>query len=269
MHSTRDIDRIAEAFEKVREGDLNNYIQIDSCEEFQMIGDSYNIMLDSLKEQIEKNREMIAHMAFAQIKQLESQINPHFLFNTLENIRVMCKIDVTKADKMIVNLSLLLRYSISNAEEDVTVRQDMEITESYLSILKIRFNQRFRYLVDIDEQIQDCTIPKLLIQPLIENAIKYGFGDKENLRVEIRGFQEGDTLFFVCRDDGVGIDEDTLQELRQILLQPKNHSMHLGLYNIHKRIQLKYPGNYGVSIESKKGEGTTLILRLPVLRKEN
>lgn len=269
VQSTKDIDVIFGAFEKVKEGDLNNYITICSSKEFQIIGEAYNMMLDSLKEQIEKNKEMIAHMAFAQIKQLESQINPHFLFNTLENIRVMCKIDVAKADKMIVNLSSLLRYSISNAEEDVTVRQDMEITNCYLSLIKIRFNQRFQYQVEIDEEILDCVIPKLLIQPLIENAIKYGFGDREKLKVEVRGFQKDKNLIFICQDDGVGIKEDTLKELQHTLAQPKNHSTHLGLYNIHKRIQLRYEEDYGVSIQSRQGEGTTLILKLPMRKRDN
>lgn len=267
VRSTEDIDIIAEAFEQIKEGNLDSYISICSSTEFSSIGESYNLMLDSLKEQIEKNKEMVAHMAFAQIKHLESQINPHFLFNTLENIRVMCKIDPSKANEMIVNLSSILRYSISNAEEDVTVRKDIENTQSYLSLLKIRFNRRFMYRLEIDEDIMECLIPKLIIQPLIENAIKYGFGDRENLYVEIRGYREEDNLVIICRDDGVGIEEKTLSELRHTLAQPKNHSSHLGLYNIHKRIQLKYKGSYGMTIESERGKGTTLTLMLPVHEK--
>lgn len=211
---------------------------------------------------------MIAHMAFAQIKQLESQINPHFLFNTLENIRVMCKLDPVKADKMIVNLSLLLRYSISNADEDVTVRQDIENTQSYLSLLKTRFNRRFQYTVDIDEDVMDLEIPKLLIQPLIENAIKYGVGNKEVLTVKIRGYRDQGQLFMVCDDDGMGIDETTLRELEETLNQPKNHSSHLGLYNIHKRIQLKYNGDFGMTLKSEVGVGTTITLKLPIRQRE-
>lgn len=260
--STKDIDAITDAFEQVKQGNLDYYISICSSSEFQTIGESYNLMLDSLKDQIAKNREMIAHMAFAQIKQLESQMNPHFLFNTLENIRIMCKIDPAKADKMIVNLSSLLRYSISN-EEEVTVRADMENTNHYLSILKIRFNQRFQYVLEIEEEILEQKIPKLLIQPLIENAIKYGFGDQETLRVEVTGFQEAGDLVFVCKDDGVGIEEETLCELKHTLRQPKNRSSHLGLYNIHKRIQLKYKGDYGITVESKVGQGTIIRLRVP------
>ncbi len=265
--STRDIDIIANAFEQVQEGNLDNYISICSSKEFQTIGNSYNLMIDSLKEQIEKNKEMIAHMAFAQIKQLESQINPHFLFNTLENIRIMCKLDTAKADKMIVNLSSILRYSISNADEDVTVRQDMKNTEQYLSILKMRFNRRFRYSVDIEEEVMDLVIPKLLIQPLIENAIKYGFEGKEVLTVEIRGYRDGNNLIFICRDDGTGIEAETLKELKHTLASPKNRSSHLGLYNIHKRINLKYKGNYGVAIESEPDKGTTLTLTLPAYKR--
>lgn len=268
VQSTKDIDIISDAFEQVKGGNLSSYISICSSREFQTIGESYNLMLDSLKEQIEKNREMIAHMAFAQIKQLESQINPHFLFNTLENIRIMCKLDTAKADKMIVNLSSLLRYSISNAEEDVTVRQDMENTQHYLSILKMRFNRRFQYSIHMDEDIMELVIPKLLIQPLIENSIKYGFGDRENLTVEISGYREAECLIVVCRDDGMGIEQEILRELEQTLTQPKNRSSHLGLYNIHKRIQLKYNGDYGMSIKSEAGNGTTIILKLPVQKRK-
>ena len=266
VNSTKDIDLIEKAFVQVQEGNLNSYISINSSKEFENISNAYNAMLDSLKEQIEKNKEMIAHMAFAQIKQLESQINPHFLFNTLENIRVMCKMDTAKADKMIVNLASLLRYSISNAEEDVTVRQDLQTMKHYLDIVKIRFNSRFQYKIEIDEEVMDCVIPKLLIQPLIENAIKYGFKDKEVLIVSIRGYMEAGCLKFICKDDGSGISEETLKELKYTLTQPKNRTSHLGLYNIHKRINLKYKGDYGVKIESKANEGTTLILTLPICK---
>jgi len=265
--STKDIDIIADAFEQVKAGNLNNYISIYSSEEFQTIGESYNLMIDSLKEQIEKNKEMIGHMAFAQIKQLESQINPHFLFNTLENIRVMCKIDVAKVDKMIVNLSSYLRYSISNVEEDVTVRRDIENLQNYLSILKIRFNRRFQYAIEIDEEVMDLVIPKLLVQPLVENSIKYGFGDRDVLSIEIKGYRNGDNLILIYKDDGIGIDEDTLKELKYSLTQSQNPSDHQGLYNIHKRINLKYKGDYGIAFESKPDQGVTFTLMLPVCRK--
>ena len=114
----------------------------------------------------------------------------------------------------------------------------------------------------------DCVIPKLLIQPLIENSIKYGFKDKEVLTVSIRGYVEEGCLKFICTDDGAGINEETLKELKYTLTQSKNRTSHLGLYNIHKRINLKYKGDYGVKINSKANEGTTLILTLPICKNE-
>ena len=250
--STKDIYCLADAFEEVQNGNLNATISINSSREFEKIGNSYNMMLDSLKEQIETNKEMVESVAFAQIKQLESQFNPHFMFNTLENIRVMCKIDPIAASNMIVELSSLLRYSISGAEEEITVREDLKNTQNYLSLLKVRFNRRFVYQVTFDENILDFYIPKLLIQPLIENAIKYGFGERECLKVEVTGYQQGDTLIFTCKDDGVGIEEETLNIIKETLEQAKNNSGHLGLYNVHRRIKLKYKGDYGIFITSNK-----------------
>lgn len=257
--STRDIKDIAEAFEQVKAGNLGMYTNTGSIEEFKMIGEAYNIMLDGLRE----NKELVERAAFAQVKQLESQFNPHFIFNTLDNIRFMAKIDAEASDKMIVALSSILRYSISNAQEEVTVAEDMKYTRYYLSILKIRFNKRFAFETDIEEGIEDCLIPKLMIQPLIENSVKYGFVDRDSLHVAVKAYAEDERLIFICRDDGNGMGEEQLEEIRSNLAQPVNVSSHMGIYNVHRRIRLMYHEDHGVRIDSKKGEGTTLTLVLP------
>ena len=260
---TQDIDEIADAFEKVENGDLDVKLNTNSSKEFQAIGRDFNLMIDGLKQQIEQNREMTEHVAFAQVKQLESQFNPHFLFNTLDNIRFMTRIDLKAADKMIVSLSRLLRYSIRDAREEITIKEDLDNLQSYLNILQIRFNKRFSYEIDIDEKIMDCLIPKLLIQPLIENAVKYGFEGRETLHVIIKGYEKSDKLIFICQDNGVGMDEKLLTELREQLQQDINTSTHMGLYNIHRRIHLLYKENYGMRIESEPEQGTTIVLTMP------
>lgn len=262
--STRDIDKIAGAFEQVKKGNLDCYLSIGSSVEFKQIGDAYNMMVDGLKKNLKENKELVEHVAFAQVKQLEAQFNPHFLFNTLDNIRFMSKIDPDEADKMIVALSSLLRYSISDASEEITVEEDMQYTKSYLTILKIRFNKRFTYEISIEDKIRQCRIPKLMMQSLIENAVKYGYGDGETLHVSIRGKEENGKLIFVCKDDGAGMDVELLQRIRVNLRMPVNRSNHHGIYNINRRIQLMYHGDYGVSLKSKKGEGTVVTLTLPV-----
>lgn len=260
---THDIDEIANAFEKVQKGELDITLHIGSSTEFQSIGKDFNIMLDSLKKQITQNQELAEHVAFAQVKQLESQFNPHFLFNTLDNIRFMTKIDIAAADKMIVSLSRLLRYSIRDAREELTVREDLDNLQSYLNILQIRFNKRFSYQIDIADEIMECLIPKLLIQPLLENAVKYGFVGRDALHVNIKGYQENNRIIFVCQDNGAGIEKDLLWEIRNQLTMEKNTSTHLGLYNIHRRIQLIYKADYGMKIDSKENEGVTVQLMLP------
>jgi sensor histidine kinase YesM len=262
--STRDIYKIAEAFEQVKKGNLERYLDIHSSIEFKEIGEAYNLMLDGLKNNIKENKELTRHAAFAQVKQLEAQFNPHFLFNTLDNIRFMSKIDPEASDKMIIALSTLLRYSISDAEEEIQVEEDMRYTESYLTILKIRFNRRFTYDIDIEEKVKKYLIPKLMMQTLIENAVKYGYAEGDVLHVTIKGFEKDGNLIFICRDSGGGIKEDMLKQIRENLLLPVNRTNHHGIYNIHRRIQLMYHGDYGVTLESKLGEGTVVTLTLPV-----
>jgi two-component system sensor histidine kinase YesM len=268
VKKTKDLYTIIETFEKAKEGDLETHIEVSGNDEFETIAEAYNQMLDSLKEQIERNKEMSKLVAFSQMKQLESQFNPHFLFNTLENIRFMCKLEPESASKMVQNLSILLRYSISNQQEEVTVTEDIAYTENYLSLLKFRFNQRFQYSVDISPEIESCIIPKLLIQPMIENSIKYGFHNRERMVVEILGYMEGDHLVMICSDDGVGMKPELLKEIRGILASGINRSSHTGLYNINRRLQLKYGEGYGIQIESEYGKGTTLKVALPVIRME-
>ncbi len=262
--STRDIYKIAEAFEQVKKGNLERYLDIKSSAEFKEIGEAYNLMLDGLKNNIKENKELTRYAAFAQVKQLEAQFNPHFLFNTLDNIRFMSKIDSEASDKMIVALSTLLRYSLSDAEEEIQVEEDIRYTESYLTILKIRFNRRFTYEIDIEEKVKKYLIPKLMMQSIIENAVKYGYAEEDTLHVAIKGFEKGGNLIFICKDSGAGIREDTLRQIRENLQSPVNKTNHHGIYNIHRRIQLMYHGDYGVTLESKLGEGTVVTLTLPI-----
>lgn len=262
---TKDIYSIVNALEKVKEGNLKTYIETSGNDEFRVIGESYNLMLDSLEAQIDRNIELGRLVADAQSKQLLSQFNPHFLFNTLENIRFMTRLDPDSAGRMIISLSTLLRYSISNTEDVVTLKEDIDYTENYMSILKQRFSQRFNYTIRISPEAAGCMSPKLLIQPMIENSVKYGYKAKDSLNVVITGVVEEGNLVLVCTDDGAGMGGKALEHVREILSQRTNNSPHSGLFNIHRRIQLKYGTEFGVRIESVEGEGTSLKVVLPAV----
>ncbi|NLO38151.1 MAG: sensor histidine kinase [Ruminiclostridium sp.] len=261
---TQDLYVILDAFERIRAGDLNTYVKITGNDEFAAVSESWNLMLDSLKQQIETNREMADLVAAAQCKQLTSQFNPHFLYNTLENIRFMCKMDPKSAERMVFNLSTLLHYSIANMGEEVALKEDICYTENYLSILKYRFGQSFQYEMNIPQQLETCIIPKLILQPMIENSIKHGFAGKSCLTVKISGHIEQGKLFLTCEDDGAGMSRETLDEIQQLLVHSSNKTNHSGLYNIHRRVQLRYGEEYGIEIGSTEGTGTRLQVTMPV-----
>lgn len=264
---TSDFYRILDVMESARDGDLD-LIHIDSDNEFKTIADAYNEMITSLKLQMENNRKMTELVAASQIKQLESQFNPHFLYNTLENIRYMCRIEPEIAAKMVFSLSNLLRYSLDGSREEVTLGEDLDHLENYLTILKYRFNRRFSYGIDVEPRTLACRIPKLVLQPMIENSVKYGFGNQETLRVELKVYIHEEKLMMICRDDGIGMTPQTLSELTALLEEKENRSRHSGLYNIHRRIEILYGRPYGVEIRSTEGHGTTLIVTLPANTEE-
>lgn len=264
MEKTKVIDQLVEAFESVKDGNLDTRLNIKTNNEFEIIAEAYNTMLYSLKDLMRLNNEKARETVISEIKQLESQFNPHFLFNTLENIKFMIKLDPTAAGKMIVALSALLRYSINNKIGEVTIREDMEYTQNYLDIQKVRFGDRFDYKLSVDDTVKDCIVPKLIFQPIIENAIKYGESDNGTIHIEMEIWRDQEFLEILVFNGGKGMDEKRLAEVRAILSAKTNTTQHTGIYNVHRRIQLIYGLAYGVEITSDKDTGTTVRIVLPV-----
>lgn len=265
---TEDFYRILDVMEGAREGNLEGVIHIDSDNEFKIIADAYNETMAGLTMQMENNKKMAQLVAAAQNKQLLSQFNPHFLYNTLENIRYMCKLEPATAERMVYSLSSLLRYSLDGSQAKVTLKEDLEHLKNYLTILERRFGSRFSYEIEVREDAMECRIPKLVLQPMIENAVKYGFGNQLNLKVELKAYIHEGRLMMICRDDGVGMSQGTLSELTALLEEKENVSRHSGLYNIHRRIGILYGRPYGVEIRSTEGHGTMLVVTLPADRGE-
>jgi len=206
--------------------------------------------------------------AAAEVRQLESQFNPHFLFNTLETIKYMISLDPKAALKMITSLSALLRYSIGNHRAAVPLSEDLSYTQNYLLIQKYRFGERFEYDVALDPETANCLVPKLVIQPFIENALKYGFGARTKLTVRIRASLLDGSLVVVIYDDGPGMDPKQLDEIRRMLEGEHNETEHIGLYNVHRRIRLMYGEPYGLVVQSEPDAGTVIRIVMPVNRTE-
>ena len=252
------------ALDQVEKGDLDVSLKITSGDEFERIGHSFNTMIGSIRHLLARHQELAKENLLATVQILESQFNPHFLFNTLESIRYMIKFGPGEAEKMLVSLSRMLRYSIQNGKDVVTVKEEMDFISRYLQVMLYRYGDRLRYSIDLEEGSRGASIPRMTLQPIVENSSKYGFGeDRDCLEIRISTRIQKGVLSVIIADDGVGIRPELLEELKANLDQGQNQTDHIGIYNVHKRIRLVYGSRYGVGIDSKIEEGTVVTLRVP------
>lgn len=263
---TKVIEEIVKAIENIKTGDLETRLNVDTNDEFGIIADSYNEMLLNIKKLIEINKEEAKHSAVMEIKQLESQFNPHFLFNTLEMLRYTIKYDTSVANKIIINISSLLRFSIENKSSEVSLQRDLVYTKNYLEIQKYRFGENFDYEIKAEEDLENYYVPKLIIQPVIENAIKHGYTQVEKMIIYIRVKTVKEKLIISVYNNGKEIEKEILDEIREKLKNKKAEEFknHIGLYNIFRRIQLMYGEKYGLRILSRKNRGTSVRVSLPL-----
>lgn len=263
---TKVIEEIVKAIENIKTGDLETRLNVDTNDEFGIIADSYNEMLLNIKKLIEINKEEAKHSAVMEIKQLESQFNPHFLFNTLEMLRYTIKYDTLMANKIIINISSLLRFSIENKSSEVSLQRDLVYTKNYLDIQKYRFGENFDYEIKAENGLENYYVPKLIIQPIIENAIKHGYTQIEKMIIYIRVKNKNDKLIISVYNNGKEIEKTILDEIREKLKNKKAEEFknHIGLYNIFRRIQLMYGEKYGLRILSRKKKGTSVRVFLPL-----
>ena len=204
----------------------------------------------------------------AELRELESQFNPHFLFNTLENIKFMVRLDPAAATEMIMALSALLRYSIAGDGRQVALQEDVKYLHSYMKIQQYRFGSRLDFTADIDESALGRQVPKLLFQPLLENAIKYGEDEYGKLKILFQAKIREGCLNVLVKDEGRGIAAEKLQELQNLLASSANHSSHRGLFNVQRRLQLLYGESCGLQIGCPLDGGTEIRLSIPLQKKE-
>jgi sensor histidine kinase YesM len=265
-NKTKAIDELLAAIMSVQQGNLNTVVNINTNDEFELIGQHYNEMVVKVNQLIEKNKEEVKRSVLSEIKQLEAQFNPHFLFNTLEMLKYMIKIDKESSLKVIISMSNLLRYSINSDFHSVRLIDDIKYIEDYLTIQKFRFDENFDYSVYLEDETKDCIIPKLIIQPIIENSIKYGYETKSYLKVDIKCNIKDDKLIIYIKDNGEGMSLEKYKELIELIHNSENNTNHIGLYNVQKRINLIYGMDYGLEIFSELNEGTKIIIKLPIRR---
>lgn len=267
---TKPINLIIEKVKEISEGeaDFNKKLEIISNDEIGELSMYFNNFISKLKEfkNFEK-REIELTLREIQILALQNQINPHFLYNTLDTIRYMIELGDNRSVEMIQLLSDLFRVSIGKGERIVTLREEIEHVKLYVSIEKIRFPCLFTIDYELDKECEDLYVLKFLLQPIIENSIKHGFSEMEKDGIiKIQGRINEDLLEIRVIDNGTGFSGDPLDKTGQ---DDTHLSNGIGLFNISERIRLHFGEKFSMIIKSAEGSGTTVVLRLPVLHAED
>lgn len=261
-----DIERLSSGMGRAKEGDLNTRIDIneDTPEEIETMANAYNDMIDKLRESTEKERIATKKQQDAHIVALEAQINPHFLYNTLDTINWMAiekeEFDISNA---INALATILRYAIAKSNALVTVREEIEWLKKYIFLQQFRLKDAVSCELDVDPDIMDASIHKLLMQPFIENAIIHGFEDStENATLWISLKNEDNHIVIRIKDNGKGMSPEMVDQINKGVIEAKDRT-HIGMGNVITRMKMYYADDASVSVESTMDVGTIVTLKVP------
>lgn len=254
------IKGIRVGMEEVVRGDLSVRIGVRRDDEFGQIESAFDTMVEETSRLIEEVRQSERQKHIAQMDFLHAQINSHFIHNTLTSIRFMLDMNqVREAGEMIFYFSKLLRQTLSRSTEFVSLEEELDTLKSYVMLQSYRYQDTFEASFDFEEETMDASVPVLILQPVVENAIFHGASHR-GCHIHICGFQDKDNLILTVQDDGQGIPQEKLEKIFK-----KDASLNrVGLRNVHQRIQLIYGEAYGLSIESRLGEGTLVRFTLPM-----
>ncbi|MGM0602705.1 MAG: sensor histidine kinase [Bacillota bacterium] len=266
-----DFKELERAFEKI---EVLPRSRVIAATEFLSITANYiaemglvNIYQQELIEESRTRRKLEQHLRTKELKVLQSQVNPHFLFNVLNSIARLSLIEnARETEEVVYALSDLLRYSLRNIEEVVKLEEELSCVQDYITIQRKRYGDKYNFVIDIDDDILNINIPLLTIQPLLENAIIHGLKDQESGTVKILGKRKRDKIIITVEDNGAGMDKSLLNNLLKYddnKDKVKSHITGIGVNNVHKRLQHYFGEKYGLDIKSRPGKGTEVKINLP------
>lgn len=255
------------AMAAVEEGELDVQVEVPGTDEISQLSGRFNRMTQRLKTNLEDSIRQQQELGDAQIRMMQAQLNPHFLYNTLDTLKWLGKINrVPEVATISADLADILRSSISGGEF-VELREEAELLERYVEIQKIRFPGKFEYEAAIGEGLWDVLVPKLMLQPLVENAIIHGFEDGSHGHIRVSARQSGEELILTVEDDGCGMSRESME--RFSARRAPESGRHLGLYNVDAILRLHYGPEHGLTfLPPAGGKGTCIRVILPISRRE-
>lgn len=266
---TRPIMDLCQQVENTSAGDLGAWEPVKSQErEISILSEGMEQMARRLNAQIQENTRKQDVLRRTELALLQAQINPHFLYNTLDTIIWLIEAGKTsEAVDMVSNLSSFFRHSLSKGEDVITLAEEECHVRSYLQIQEVRYHDILHYTVNIEPELCHAAIPKLTLQPLVENALYHGIKLKRSMgHIYVVGRMEAGGVVLQVTDDGVGMSQERLEELQQGM--KSDHRVGFGLATVHERIQLLFGKAYGLTLSSRENVGTTVTVRIPYLAKK-
>ena len=268
---TNPIFKLKRLMKQAESGDLTVRFNFQHNDEIGELGQSFNHMIARIDQLIQMVYVEQENKRTAEMKSLQEQIKPHFLYNTLDTISWMARdYDAEDIVRLVDALTNMFRIGLSHGKDIITVKEEITHVSNYLYIQKIRYKDKLNYVIHVDESLYAIEVPKLILQPLVENAIYHGVKAKRGGgTITITGVPEGENLVFTVQDDGAGMLQEKVEGLnrrmseRSVLDEKKS----FGLFYIRERIQLCYGKGYGVHVESTLGEGTRVTITLPLYQK--
>ncbi len=261
---TRPLSKLVENMGKVQEGRLDKLVKVEGTTEVRELSETYNAMLGELENYIQKLMQVEKAKREAEIHSLQMQINPHYIYNTLASVKwLIWQGDKEKSVQVIDAFIQLLRNTISNKNEFITVKEEIENLKNYVIINQTRYGNQVNVEFYVTPECEEKKIPKLILQPFVENAFFHAFpqGEKGIISIFVR---ESDGLLKVeIEDNGIGMNSQTLRNLMDKKNAPKEHFTGIGVNNVDDRMKLIYGQNYGILVESQEGHGTKITLYFP------
>lgn len=265
---TKPVLSLCSIMEKAEAGDFSVRIHTKYKDEIGVLGISFNHMIEKINELVNELYVEKQIRLEAQLKSLQEQIKPHFLYNTLDTISWLARShDAMDVVQLIDALTNMFRVGLSSGHDYITLREEKKHVVNYLYIQKVRYGERLKYEIEIPEEYNDVVVPKLILQPLVENAIYHGIKMKRTGgTIFVRARAEGQKLYLVVRDDGAGVPASRLEEIKNRLGDSKNKAedVGFGLSYMAERIKLSYGSEYGIKIDSLEGEFTEVTICLPL-----
>lgn len=267
---TKPIRQLSEITDQVAKGNLAVRSDIRTGAEVSVLNDSLNTMIDKINELVEQVKVEQVRLRKAEFELLQAQINPHFLYNTLDAIVWLAEAgEQKKVVSMVESLSGFFRSSLNQGKDIVTIMEETQHARSYLEIQQVRYQDILQYEIDIPDELAPYLIPKITIQPLVENALYHGIKNKRGVgKIIITGKKEEDFFIIKVEDNGIGMAEERLLKVCARIQNkaPVENDIY-GLYNVNERIRLNFGEQYGITIESEYMKGTVVSVKLPCLDK--